>query len=286
MKASMMRDADLFAHAFFEGSDDYDYYFGYVANKFIDSKSTEAYVCNGKDEVIVARDLIIQNRPDLMSIFFIDCDYDRYTNRDLSGVRTFITDYYSVESYLATPSHIEIIAKAKCLLDPSISEHRVAINEFWSRFSEFAERMRRLSATMIWLRQTGVVAHFGPLRLRKFGAVEESGEFVAEDKQVEELLKAVGQSEVLLDVPAIDAIESLIAKENPLNWIRGKFVLEYVAAYFHRRVEAIRAAKAKRSDGRHVRVHPATSPNQISLCGEVGGTAPMAPSLAAFLGAL
>lgn len=284
MRASMLRDAELVAHAFCEGDDDQDYYYGYLANHFVGRFALETYICNGKEEVITARGLMTRNRPDLASLFFVDADYERYVGQDSTGPSTYVTDYYSVESYMALPSHIDVIARTKCLLDSQISSHDSVRTEFPAKFSIFCSAMKRTCATMIWLRVRNEVAHFKMLKMSLFGHIDQSGSFFPKHADSTEiLLSAIGKPGLVVDSSEVDAIEERLGREDPLLWVRGKFVLEFVADYFRRRVDGLRAKKVRRSDGRHVRSHTCLSPSAVTLCGEVGGTAPAVATLSRFL---
>lgn len=100
-----------YLHLFFEGPDDPSFYTGFIEHFVSPEIIEEPYICNGKERVYEVFDKITKRldtesaivTSSIRVLFFVDKDHS-----DINGEVypesefIFVTDYYSIESYLVT----------------------------------------------------------------------------------------------------------------------------------------------------------------------------------------
>lgn len=91
---------------FFEGKDDFKYYFSRILPFIEEKQKYNKYHCNCKNNVLEIHKMICEKTSDYRNhklLYFVDCDYDENGNipKDI-----YVTSAYSIENYYFTDSAI------------------------------------------------------------------------------------------------------------------------------------------------------------------------------------
>lgn len=160
------------------------------------------------------------------TLFFVDSDFSRYTgDKDFSQKGVFFTKYYSVESYAFS---IDSVRVSVCELDnvESTSEHVVNCwNSVLSSFQEFAGRMKFLSAVIIAAREAGQKPNLNNLT---FGSGTRTRGSTLLPGFLSAALKRIGIDSSVLDRNRIRYWKNILSKDEPLEWIRGKYLFWFL----------------------------------------------------------
>ena len=103
--------------------------------------------------------------------FFVDRDFDDLRGRELGQV-TFMTDRYSVESYLVTPDVLEELLKDEFRCSTEIEVRETVIEAFKARFAQFLECVREINFRIFLGRRLGLkFANNFPNRINQLAVV-------------------------------------------------------------------------------------------------------------------
>lgn len=147
---SALPDCIVFA---FEGDDDKPVYFQWT-KQIRPDLAYEPFVCNGKKQVFVFREMLARDLGGLAKhvYFFIDRDFDDYAGNEPSA-ETFMTDRYSTENYLVSRTVFEELLKDEfhCHAEPSLRE--VILNSFEQYLDDFLSTTRDLNRRLFIARR-------------------------------------------------------------------------------------------------------------------------------------
>lgn len=143
-------------HLFFEGEEDSLFYMPEV-RRLSNNREIYIYDCGGKRNVIDVRDLIKNEGYQCVNcMFFVDRDYDDYIGTQVSiDELTYITDYYSIESYISSVNSMEIVLQDIIRLSRADLEFTKIADSFNEALESFYLKIRPLAAWIIAAKEDG-----------------------------------------------------------------------------------------------------------------------------------
>jgi hypothetical protein len=188
------------------------------------------FVGGNRNAVIYAREQI-GDRED-RARFIIDRDHSGFAGQDEARKDTFVTDYYSVESYVIGLNRLRQFLSDLFLLDFD-SFHIKNLLELHQRsFDEFKDGLLSAHARIIMEKQRNNPKHISDLSPHEFfsinshsivwagGSAESAGNL---------MLRRLGIAELELEQERAELhrIESILRCIDPLLWVHGKFLLHH-----------------------------------------------------------
>jgi Protein of unknown function (DUF4435) len=205
----------------FEGDSDKPVYYQWV-KQIRPDLSYEPFVCGGKKQVFQFREMLDRDLGGLSNrvYFFIDRDFDDLAGNDLSPA-TFMTDRYSVESYLVSAQVLEQLLKDEfhCHAEPDL--RREIIERFEQRYNEFLSVTREINRRLFLARQLKLLQiKYLPDGINQIAIVDLSSVSAAKPKPEEVIVLA--EEPTKADEERLSAdFENLV----PCERYRGKFSL-------------------------------------------------------------
>ncbi len=192
--------------------------------------------CNGKPGVYYVRDRVKGSYPNNRVSFVVDADHDRFLGWDQRwAADVFVTDYYSVESYIASIDVFVACLKQHAGLqanDPVLESVRT-----WYELSErqFAEAMvRPMAIAIAWRRiHGGDSLHLDTIALHNFIRIPDAHELIVLAALDEHLLEMADEARREEIRKIADVIEVKLRARNCKCWIRGKFLSWWFSHYFN-----------------------------------------------------
>lgn len=211
-------------HVFVESNDDVGFYS--LCIERAGSYKTDFVPCNGKGGVLRVRERLSANAYDHDRIhYIIDSDHDRFLGKSVRGPDIFVTDFYSVESYLYCPGLFAAIFRQFASVeadDPVLGEAEALFESLDLQFSEY---MAEPMATAIVLRRIGGPdsLHFDKVELHRSVRIVD---LKLEPQQETLSSQVVSRWNGKLTGSVTGRIRRLatsLAKRDPRLWVRGKF---------------------------------------------------------------
>jgi hypothetical protein len=237
-------------HLFFEGQDDVPF-FKFFVEKY-SGRDTRIFIyrCDGKAKVYDAFRDVVEQFPGVKSaLFFVDKDVD-----DILGVpwptdpRIYVTDAYSIESYVTTRESLQkFFASAVRLRDVQFDEAPI-FEHFERQRRRFSRLMLPLMAWIILLRRSGERPHLNNIKLHEvFGFSDECAVFGRVGKRLSHLASAC----LVKPRTAREILPTArdLARMQPARIVRGKFMAWFVAEFWKRLVTQLEAL-AKEANGK------------------------------------
>jgi Protein of unknown function (DUF4435) len=164
----LYREATKEVHLFFEGEEDSLFYMP-IVRRTVSQTTPYVYVCGGKKNVARARTRIALEGYVMEScLFFVDRDFDDYLDSQISlDDRTYITDNYSIENDIASPSAVAVILSDVVRISPADPEYRQILDTFAVAEYGFAVAMRPFMAWCLAARQCGYEPNLKNVDLKK-----------------------------------------------------------------------------------------------------------------------
>lgn len=146
MKLLRIRETDSEIFVFvFEGIDDKIVYAQWI-NRVCPEFRYEPLTCDGKRNLLAFRDSLRKDQNGLNArvIFFVDRDFDDLSGRE-AGDDIFMTDYYSVESYLVSDRVLDQLLKTGFHCDSYPAVRIRVINLFKLAYDRFLEEFKEVN---------------------------------------------------------------------------------------------------------------------------------------------
>lgn len=136
----------------FEGPDDRVIYYSWIG-KISPSLKYESYQCNGKRQVLQLFDILSKDQTGLGKrvYYFVDHDFDGLQGRTTSD-RIFITDCYSVESYLLCELLLESLLNVTFHCNGLIDLRKDIAEKFLQLYDQFLNVTREVNFRMFLAR--------------------------------------------------------------------------------------------------------------------------------------
>lgn len=212
---------------FVEGKDDVPFYTGLIAS--IESDCDLEFVeCFSKTGVVNAHEFISRQddvRLPRGHMFVCDRDYIDIEQRISENREIFITDYYSIESYLFDHDYIKHILLTKCRMTRMRDRER-SVNEIMNRVQEFAFEIRYFAALMWCERLCGGSTNFDDYPINSWFEISGCGRFVCHLKSEETLYSKFG-----LNDGHRELYNSILKRTPDMDvrlWFRGKHLMQII----------------------------------------------------------
>ncbi|RTL62753.1 MAG: DUF4435 domain-containing protein [Hyphomicrobiales bacterium] len=182
--------------------------------------------CNGKSLVMKMRSRLSSGIYDHSRIhYIIDADHDRFLTEAVARLNNvFVTDHYSVESYLCCPIVFTLLLRQFAVLDGSDPALVKARALFLELQTQFEREMLIPMATAIVLRRIGGSdsLHFDGIELHDFLRLSAKG-VIAIGSLESAIVKAwTGVANCSYDF-RVRRLSQALVKRDARSWIRGKY---------------------------------------------------------------
>ncbi|MEL7707644.1 DUF4435 domain-containing protein [Citromicrobium bathyomarinum] len=276
------RDGDPVVHVFFEGADDPVFLMPEVRRTAADMRCIP-YVCGGKGAVRKVRDRIQElGAPYADCMFCVDRDFDDLLKCQIDQcARTYITDDYAIENYVANANFLRLILDD--LINVGVAEpaYSAIIERYEDLEQQFISRSIMLHAWILAARAEGLKVNLSNLNgLQSVMEVGFDGVRFAVDgfSQFRRRTIEAGQAPSLSDVKAWRA--RLADVPNADQWLRGKFKIWF---FRHAVCACLRAAgEHRKAEGGKVIQIP-SSIREGHFFEIAAGRLPVPPSFREFL---
>lgn len=233
-------------HLFFEGIDDKKYYMPYVRSQ-IENLETQTYVCNGKTDVLRLRDEIYINElNDVKILFFVDKDFDDLLDQ-LPGPfeDLFVTEFYSIENYLASEGAIRIIFDDFLNINKSDKLYEEVISAFAKSREQFGDFMRPIIAWALCLREDNIRPRLDKVSIGGCFKIAEDLSVSAKPNFVSIFRRACEVGEPQIGDECIEKWERRLLKEDVKIWLRGKYEVWHFAEFLRTLIRTLRKKQKK-----------------------------------------
>lgn len=242
-------DSDSAFHLFFEGDEDPVFYLPYVRAR-LESQSIRSYICGGKKAVMSVRSSIEDGGYNINKcLFFLDRDYDCYLGtQDNPHPQTYLTDYYSIESYLTTDEAAEIILvdmMGMSHADPAYARINARLRE---ARAAFAKTMLPWAAWCLASKARGEKPNLNNARMNRVMTFSNGGVLSIKKNAFQLFRRDIKSDTEVSRSEMIQWIRSIKGQDCRL-WIRGKFELWMFETFFvacHRDLAVQRKAEGGR----------------------------------------
>jgi hypothetical protein len=231
-------------YIFCESNDDIGFY-DMVARRGDYPTPTRFFPCDGKTGVFAVKTRLSADKYDRGRLsFIVDADHDRYLQwRPEWDETVFVTDFYSVESYL-----ISVTCFIGCLQQHSgiqTSDPIIELARSWyiEAFQSFSQIMQEPMATVIALRRLyGADAiHLDGIAMHTYVRYQfpNTQELAPLSPALAELVE--GADEVAIDA-AVKVLDKDIQSRDARAWVRGKFLSWWFSTVFNGIANELRRA--------------------------------------------
>lgn len=265
-------------HAFVEGGEDRLFYLPEVRRRLERTRVLHCHVCNGKPKLSAIRAELHRLEFDTARyVFFADRDYDDFLGTQIeTDDRTYITDYYSIESEFSSHEAVELLLTDFGGMSKADPNYKKITEGYLLGFNEFAQRIRPLSAWILSMRERGSRPNLNNSSMANVFEITSLGRIKRRKGSFEAFRKSVGlEHEESACLPTLKWVRKLRPADSK-KWIRGKY-----EAWFFRTYLLVLATKLFSKSTSKWKVPSPLREDRI--CEALGGRLPIPSSLEVFL---
>jgi hypothetical protein len=233
-------------HAFCEGYEDPSFYRPEV-EKTAGNRRTFFYRCHGKWKLFALFDQITARVGDYPhTLFFVDKDLsDLIPETYPSDSRIYVTDYYSIENYLACEEVIrQVCSDFVILKNCSLPKERV-VERFVEELPKFQRLVTPIMAWTICVRRKGLPVALQNLKLEEMFAFDAELRIRRKNGVIPYLLQKTGipnKPELWADIKRVIRALRLVA---PKRFVRGKFETWFLVQFIKAAIRHLQDAAHK-----------------------------------------
>lgn len=220
-------DDDDSIHLFFEGDEDPSFYMP-VVRRYAGSRALFRYVSGGKSALGAIKEYLVKNRYELGRVlFFADRDHDDLLGCQLpSDHQTFLTDFYSIESYLVGRVQAEIVLVDLAGVRSTDKQCMVFLDSIEARASEWRAALRPFMAYSLAAREAGLKPNMNNARLGDVFTVDGLSGTVRKKKGAFVAFKAaLLRKDDVVEYADLLRWSRVLRHRDPRVWVRGKYLL-------------------------------------------------------------
>jgi hypothetical protein len=228
-------------YAFMEGMEDQKYYLPAV-QRLRPLENIHPFLCNGKDAVIQVLDVVSAREEFAREkvMFFVDKDHEEYvggqdsTRQAVRGEwleRLFITEFYSIESYLVVREAIRLMWAQFTPYGNADVRLGVLLAGFADDHERFARLMRPLMAAVIYLRRRGFRPNLSNVKLERCIDFRNRGQIRRKSSCFREFQVAIGVEAANLRALEIRGELKELEVNECKRWLRGKYELWFLEKF-------------------------------------------------------
>jgi hypothetical protein len=226
------------AYSFFEGREDASFYTNFIA-RFISTEKIHGYRCGKKQDVYdVYTKINKREESPIHVLFFVDKDWsDLLEESNPIDSRIYVTDYYSVENYIAEKYVLNRIW-AEIFHPPD--NINVKWDEIESQFAtlqvQFYDFLNVIMALIIYCKQSGMRPLYRNINLKDICSIEDNLRLTLSDESdYVPYLEKKCEIKIPNDYKErIASITSQIRSLEPKQYIRGKFDLWFFVTFLYK----------------------------------------------------
>jgi hypothetical protein len=231
-KIRMYKSRNVDFIAFFEGQDDQSFFLHFLEQELQD-KDIYPIICDGKGGVLGARDFA-ENEYKILSgmLFFIDKDHDDFIGNIEEDAHTFITKYYSIESYFFEPSILHKFIKQHYGLSNIDPITKIVESTYFKIQAQVIHRLRSIMAHAVILRRRGVNPNLENVKFSKIFRIE-NGVFIKQNLFRSELEQLFCCEITISKI----SVRNFLKDTSDLDcrfFVRGKLLAEFFCAFFNK----------------------------------------------------
>lgn len=230
---------DLSVHLFFEGPEDRVYYMPSIRRRC--RVVAHCYDCAGKRNLRRLRPDVYRIASDISRcLFFVDRDHDDFTNTQIEkDTQTYITDFYSIESSLATRETVEILLADIIGLAKTQSQFKMSLQAFDISRRTFFIALRPIMAWVIAGRIDRQELNLNNVDLSKVVIRNHSGHFKRRREGFAYFTKQVGASSYRPKRDLYRRVMHMMHECDMRLWMRGKYELWFFVTEMRAQISPI-----------------------------------------------
>ncbi|MCW9033284.1 MAG: DUF4435 domain-containing protein [Rhodospirillales bacterium] len=240
---------DNIHHVFVEGHEDRQVYAPMLNNKS-QIQDLNFYVCKGKKRVSQVREKIEEEGEKYKRYLFLcDRDFDDFSKTQISpSINTYITDYYSIESQFVNKKSLKIILKDLVGMNKNTKYYNDILLDFQKVYKKFCDFIMPFMAFSIYMKSNNMKPTFNNVKLKEIFKLEDNLEVLPLDDAPNKYIKMCNVEKFKIEGNDFDKILNLLQREDPLIWIRGKFLIYLFELFVSNKVNFIRKKLKKAQD--------------------------------------
>jgi hypothetical protein len=220
-------------HVFFEGAEDRLFFLPQVRRRLRSESPLHCHVCNGKPKLAVVRAEVHELQFDRARYaFFVDRDYDDFLETQIIiDDRTYLTDWYSIESDLATEEAVEILLVDFGGMNRVDALFGKILNDYRDGFEQFTRCMIALSAWIIAMREQGKKPNLNNVNLGSVFELVPSARVKRKVGGFNRFRRSAGLGGESVSPREIARWIRALRHVEPKRWVRGKYDLWFFRTY-------------------------------------------------------
>lgn len=270
-------------YAFFEGRDDTSFYINFLRELSIPSEVPRIYRCGSKDGVYETHRKVTQRaRQGIVALFFVDKDLADVLEQDYPKAdNIYVTDYYSVESYVVTETMLRRVWEDFFYFRDARIDFEVVAQKFREEIDKFYNIMRPIMAWIVLVCKNGLSPNLANIDLAKVCFIDEDCTvFMVNDFELAKRLETWCGVTTPEDYEAVlQSVTSQLLELEPKAYVRGKYELWFFIKFIDK------LARLLNEDvlGKDERLKTRTSIGRSNAMEILGPRAEIPPSLESFL---
>lgn len=224
-------------HAFVEGDDDVVFYKTVLQARVKGKRRVYTYRCGGKERVYEAfRQVVARFSKCRGTLFFVDKDLDDILGRPWpTDPRIFVTDVYSVENYVVSPSALAILLNEFVSFRGVHFDIEVLLRQFEKELLRFHKLLTPLMALITWSRRLGLRPNLENLRLGQLFDFSAEGRVrVSRLDRLEYVCRTAGITVPGSAKERISETTEELKRLPPKRFVRGRFEIWFFVEFFKR----------------------------------------------------
>lgn len=223
-------------YCFFEGQDDPSFYLNFISAQKPTDWHVCIYRCNNKLAVYESyKKISTQQTKPGECLFFVDKDLSNYIGDAFpNSQQIFVTEYYSIENYLASPEMLKRIWIEIFHLSVPSREFDDVVHKFKQAQKGLHRLLLVIMAWAVYLKRVGCPTNLNGLDLSGMYAIGSDLKITRRVAviYVQRYLEKTCQTKTPNgSAKHIRTIAKLLQKQNPKTYIRGKFELWFLIQF-------------------------------------------------------